>query len=93
MDEAGSAGHFRSNAVPATPVGPRGTSSELSPAARPLGLPERRRTYSAPARRRRLRTVRSTPSVLGVGLLPDSLTDRGNAKLFVRLYAQDYRHV
>ncbi|MGW4839967.1 hypothetical protein ACWEOY_29455, partial [Streptomyces globisporus] len=31
--------------------------------------------------------------VLGVGLLPDSLTDRGNAKLFVRLYAQDYRHV
>ncbi|MFF8557235.1 DNA primase, partial [Streptomyces sp. NPDC015501] len=30
--------------------------------------------------------------VLGVGLLPDSLTDRGNAKLFVRLYAQDYRH-
>ncbi|MFF2007435.1 DNA primase, partial [Kitasatospora sp. NPDC058201] len=31
--------------------------------------------------------------MLGVGLLPDSLTDRGNAKLFVRLYAQDYRHV
>ncbi|MDX3610439.1 DNA primase, partial [Streptomyces sp. FL06-04B] len=31
--------------------------------------------------------------VSGVGLLPDSLTDRGNAKLFVRLYAQDYRHV
>jgi putative DNA primase/helicase len=27
------------------------------------------------------------------GLLPDTLTDRGNAKLFVRLYAQDYRHV
>ncbi|WP_103533257.1 phage/plasmid primase, P4 family, partial [Streptomyces sp. SM11] len=31
--------------------------------------------------------------VLAVGLLPDSLTDRGNAKLFVRLYARDYRHV
>ncbi|MFI5618057.1 phage/plasmid primase, P4 family [Streptomyces sp. NPDC051567] len=27
------------------------------------------------------------------GLLPDSLTDRGNAKLFVRLYGRDYRHV
>ncbi|MGW7081819.1 DNA primase family protein [Streptomyces sp. NPDC054871] len=27
------------------------------------------------------------------GLLPDSLTDRGNAKLFVKLYAADYRHV
>ncbi|MBD9704648.1 DNA primase family protein [Streptomyces caniscabiei] len=27
------------------------------------------------------------------GLLPDTLSDRGNAKLFVRLYAHDYRHV
>ncbi|MER7960249.1 phage/plasmid primase, P4 family [Streptomyces sp. NPDC096030] len=27
------------------------------------------------------------------GLLPDSLTDRGNAKLFVRLYQADFRHV
>lgn len=27
------------------------------------------------------------------GLLPDTLTDRGNAKLFVKLYADDYRHV
>lgn len=27
------------------------------------------------------------------GLLPDTLTDRGNAKLFVRLFADDYRHV
>lgn len=27
------------------------------------------------------------------GLLPDTLSDRGNAKLFVRLYADDYRHV
>ncbi|MET8753212.1 phage/plasmid primase, P4 family [Streptomyces sp. NPDC004667] len=26
-------------------------------------------------------------------LLPDSLTDRGNAKLFVALYGKDYRHV
>ncbi|MFD4144385.1 phage/plasmid primase, P4 family [Streptomyces sp. NPDC058572] len=31
--------------------------------------------------------------VTAVGLLPDTLTDRGNAKLFVRLYANDYRHV
>ncbi|MFE7809868.1 phage/plasmid primase, P4 family [Streptomyces sp. NPDC057430] len=27
------------------------------------------------------------------GLLPDTLTDRGNAKLFVRLYAHDFRYV
>ncbi|MFJ5779572.1 phage/plasmid primase, P4 family [Streptomyces sp. NPDC093094] len=27
------------------------------------------------------------------GLLPDTLSDRGNAKLFARLYANDYRHV
>ncbi|MFJ9041456.1 phage/plasmid primase, P4 family [Streptomyces sp. NPDC102406] len=27
------------------------------------------------------------------GLLPDSLSDRGNAKLFVKLYSRDYRHV
>ncbi|MFE9427063.1 phage/plasmid primase, P4 family [Kitasatospora sp. NPDC006697] len=31
--------------------------------------------------------------VTAAGLLPDTLTDRGNAKLFVRLYADDYRHV
>ncbi|MFE6713933.1 phage/plasmid primase, P4 family [Streptomyces sp. NPDC057695] len=27
------------------------------------------------------------------GLLPDTLTDRGNAKLFIRLYQADFRHV
>lgn len=27
------------------------------------------------------------------GLLPDTLTDRGYAKLFVKVYANDYRHV
>ncbi|WP_329453762.1 phage/plasmid primase, P4 family (plasmid) [Streptomyces sp. NBC_01724] len=27
------------------------------------------------------------------GLLPDSLSDRGNAKLFVNLYGRDFRHV
>ncbi|MFI2620709.1 phage/plasmid primase, P4 family, partial [Streptomyces sp. NPDC018584] len=32
-------------------------------------------------------------SVSGDGLLPDTLSDRGNAKLFVQLYARDYRHV
>ncbi|MFD9428076.1 DNA primase, partial [Streptomyces sp. NPDC060054] len=31
--------------------------------------------------------------VSAVGLMPDTLTDRGNAKLFVKLYAHDYRHV
>ncbi|GHH24764.1 phage/plasmid primase, P4 family [Streptomyces rubradiris] len=31
--------------------------------------------------------------VSGDGLLPDTLSDRGNAKLFVKLYANDYRHV
>jgi putative DNA primase/helicase len=27
------------------------------------------------------------------GLLPDTLTDRGNAKLFIQLYSNDYRYV
>ncbi|MCL7429371.1 phage/plasmid primase, P4 family [Streptomyces sp. YS415] len=35
----------------------------------------------------------ATGTAAGGGLLPDTLTDRGNAKLFVRLYADDYRHV
>ncbi|MGW8954710.1 DNA primase family protein [Streptomyces sp. NPDC055709] len=34
-----------------------------------------------------------TGSATPEGLLPDTLTDRGNAKLFVKLYANDYRHV
>lgn len=32
-------------------------------------------------------------SASAAGLLPDTLSDRGNAKLFVKLYANDYRHV
>ncbi|MFJ8547219.1 phage/plasmid primase, P4 family [Streptomyces sp. NPDC093586] len=32
-------------------------------------------------------------AVTADGLLPDTLSDRGNAKLFARLYANDYRHV
>lgn len=35
----------------------------------------------------------TTSQATADGLLPDTLTDRGNAKLFVRLYANDYRHV
>ncbi len=42
-------------------------------------------------------TVRSVTGAQGEatadGLLPDTLSDRGNAKLFVKLYAGDYRHV
>ncbi|MFF9347118.1 phage/plasmid primase, P4 family [Streptomyces sp. NPDC014734] len=37
-------------------------------------------------------TVTSHPAT-AAGLLPDTLTDRGNAKLFVTLYADHYRHV
>lgn len=37
--------------------------------------------------------VSSSPQASADGLLPDTLTDRGNAKLFVKLYAQDFRHV
>lgn len=32
-------------------------------------------------------------AVTSQGLLPDSLSDRGNAKMFVRLYGKDFRHV
>ncbi|MFJ4873399.1 phage/plasmid primase, P4 family, partial [Streptomyces sp. NPDC088757] len=35
----------------------------------------------------------AAPEATPDGLLPDTLTDRGNAKLFVKLYANDYRHV
>ncbi|MFE1856389.1 phage/plasmid primase, P4 family [Streptomyces sp. NPDC059489] len=35
----------------------------------------------------------AAPLTTEAGLLPDTLSDRGNAKLFVRLYANDYRHV
>ncbi|WP_030184241.1 DNA primase family protein [Streptomyces sp. NRRL S-813] len=35
----------------------------------------------------------SAGQATAAGLLPDTLTDRGNAKLFVKLYANDYRHV
>ncbi|MFI9311103.1 DNA primase family protein [Streptomyces triculaminicus] len=34
-----------------------------------------------------------TGQATAAGLLPDTLTDRGNAKLFVKLYAHDYRYV
>ncbi|MFH9299411.1 phage/plasmid primase, P4 family [Streptomyces sp. NPDC017520] len=34
-----------------------------------------------------------SPHATEHGLLPDSLSDRGNAKLFVALYGRDFRHV
>ncbi|MET9500013.1 DNA primase, partial [Streptomyces sp. NPDC006552] len=34
-----------------------------------------------------------TEPVAAPGVLPESLTDRGNAKLFARLRADDFRHV
>ncbi|MFJ4910707.1 phage/plasmid primase, P4 family [Streptomyces sp. NPDC093249] len=34
-----------------------------------------------------------TPHATEDGLLPDSLSDRGSAKLFVALYGRDFRHV
>ncbi|MGW5400249.1 DNA primase family protein [Streptomyces sp. NPDC003952] len=37
--------------------------------------------------------ARSDGEATAHGLLPDTLTDRGNAKLFVKLYRDDYRHV
>ncbi|MET9857654.1 phage/plasmid primase, P4 family [Streptomyces sp. NPDC006450] len=37
--------------------------------------------------------ARSEGEATAEGLLPDTLTDRGNAKLFVKLYRKDYRHV
>ncbi|MEU3619902.1 phage/plasmid primase, P4 family [Streptomyces sp. NPDC006872] len=39
------------------------------------------------------RTRAGAGEATAAGLLPDTLTDRGNAKLFVKLYANDYRHV
>ncbi|WP_225640879.1 DNA primase family protein [Streptomyces werraensis] len=53
------------------------------------------RAQSAPALPARTDSGPSpTPGeALQHGLLPDTLSDRGNAKLFVELYADDYRHV
>ncbi|MGR6924490.1 DNA primase family protein [[Actinomadura] parvosata] len=38
-------------------------------------------------------TAAQAATVTRQGLLPDSLSDRGNAKLFVSLYGRDYRYV
>ncbi|WP_440073280.1 DNA primase family protein [Streptosporangium sp. OZ121] len=38
-------------------------------------------------------TVDATSFATDHGLLPDTLTDRGNAKLFVALYGKDFKHV
>ncbi|WP_217144948.1 phage/plasmid primase, P4 family [Streptomyces sp. AC627_RSS907] len=35
----------------------------------------------------------TSEAATAAGLLPDTLSDRGNAKLFVKLYSNDYRHV
>ncbi|MGG8410447.1 DNA primase family protein [Streptomyces sp. 12297] len=35
----------------------------------------------------------ATTGAPGQVLMPDSLTDRGNAKLFVRIYGREYRHI
>ncbi|MFE7076464.1 phage/plasmid primase, P4 family [Streptomyces sp. NPDC057620] len=48
-------------------------------------------TVALPAQSDISRTA--TGEATAAGLLPDTLTDRGNAKLFVKLYANDYRHV
>ncbi|MFQ6144434.1 phage/plasmid primase, P4 family [Streptomyces seoulensis] len=48
----------------------------------PLPLPAQAGAPAAPG-----------PHATANGLLPDTLSDRGNAKLFVKLYAQDFRHV
>ncbi|WP_395576623.1 phage/plasmid primase, P4 family [Streptomyces sp. BK79] len=59
------------------------------------------RTVAAPGARTDVHAPAPAPvdrtgaggEVTADGLLPDTLSDRGNAKLFVRLYANDYRHV
>ncbi|MFE0359331.1 phage/plasmid primase, P4 family [Streptomyces nigra] len=48
-------------------------------------------TVALPAQTDASRAV--TGHATAAGLLPDTLSDRGNAKLFVKLYADDYRHV
>ncbi|MGP3632805.1 hypothetical protein ACTU45_05435, partial [Streptomyces sp. 24-1644] len=55
----------------------------------PIGRPHSAVRQSA----RRIHNLATPEPGSTAELLPDSLTDRGNAKLFVRLYARDYRHV
>ncbi|WP_225102383.1 phage/plasmid primase, P4 family [Streptomyces sp. CoH27] len=52
--------------------------------AQPVALPAPREVRDSTA---------VTADVTADGLLPDTLSDRGNAKLFVKVYANDYRHV
>ncbi|MEZ0069929.1 P4 family phage/plasmid primase-like protein [Streptacidiphilus sp. MAP12-20] len=68
--------------------------------AHPSGYPDEQSAPTLPAppyqARANLTGARHTgagPVMSAEGLVPDSLTDRGNAKLFVRIYAGDYKHV
>ncbi|MFF4749178.1 DNA primase family protein [Streptomyces sp. NPDC002514] len=61
---------------------PKAVASQIRSQGGPLPLP----AQTDPTRA-------AVGEATAVGLLPDTLTDRGNAKLFVKLYANDYRHV
>ncbi|MFE5406623.1 phage/plasmid primase, P4 family [Streptomyces sp. NPDC056580] len=63
---------------------------DFDPQAVAAQIRDQSRTVPLPAQATPMRSAgEATPD----GLLPDTLTDRGNAKLFVRLYSNDYRHV
>ncbi|MFF4344868.1 phage/plasmid primase, P4 family [Kitasatospora sp. NPDC001540] len=66
--------------IPAAPAAP--ADNRLPAALQAQPRPTAHLSLPAPA-------LTATPA----GLLPDSLSDRGNAKLFVRLYGGDYRYV
>ncbi|MFD5508250.1 phage/plasmid primase, P4 family [Streptomyces sp. NPDC059761] len=72
---------------------PRGSQESLEPAGYPTG----RETADSGPGEAALGTLEALAVAGGEatadGLLPDTLTDRGNAKLFVKLYRNDYRHV
>jgi putative DNA primase/helicase len=77
--ETGTLFDFDPEAV-AAQISAQGTSTVAGQAIVPL---------PAPADASRAADREATPT----GLLSDTLADRGNVKLFVKLYANDYRHV
>ncbi|MEV0529963.1 phage/plasmid primase, P4 family [Streptomyces sp. NPDC050439] len=61
---------------------PEAVAAQIRAQAAPVSLPAQATGRAAPA-----------TGASAAGLLPDTLTDRGNAKLFVKLYGAEFRHV
>ncbi|MEU5901911.1 MULTISPECIES: phage/plasmid primase, P4 family [unclassified Streptomyces] len=71
---------------------PAAVAAQIRAQSAPPALPAQVTSSATPAAATAA-AVRTQGEATAAGLLPDTLTDRGNAKLFVKLYGTDYRHV